>query len=46
LALQEEIVRLTPGAHPLFVISSPVGHDGFLLEVDQIGTIIRGALHE
>ena len=46
LRLQEEIVRLTPGADPLFVISSPVGHDGFLLEVDQIGKIIRDALQE
>ncbi|HEV3267248.1 MAG TPA: homoserine O-acetyltransferase [Acidimicrobiales bacterium] len=46
LRLQEEIVRLTPGAQPLFVISSPVGHDGFLLEVDQIGKIVHGALHE
>jgi len=46
LKLQEELVRLIPDANPLFVISSPVGHDGFLLEVDQIGKIIRDALHE
>ncbi|HVA52502.1 MAG TPA: homoserine O-acetyltransferase [Acidimicrobiales bacterium] len=46
LRLQEELVRLIPGAGPLFVISSLVGHDGFLLEIDQIGKVIRGALQE
>jgi homoserine O-acetyltransferase len=46
LRLQEEIVRLTPTAQPLFVITSAVGHDGFLLEVDQIGKVIHAALHE
>jgi homoserine O-acetyltransferase len=46
LKLQEELVRLTPDANALFVISSAVGHDGFLLEVDQIGKVVSGALHE
>jgi len=46
LQLQEELVRLIPDAHGLFVISSPVGHDGFLLEIDQIGKVVGAALQE
>jgi homoserine O-acetyltransferase len=46
LALQEEIVRGVPGANALNVISSEVGHDGFLLEVDQIGKVVSASLHE
>ena len=42
--LQEEIVRLAPSALPLRRISSPFGHDGFLIEVDSVGSIIREAL--
>jgi homoserine acetyltransferase len=30
----------------LSVITSSVGHDGFLLEVDQIGKIVKTALDE
>jgi homoserine O-acetyltransferase len=42
--LQREIVELTPRARGLEVISSPFGHDGFLIEVERVGEIIRGAL--
>jgi len=46
LALQEELARLIPTARPVTPISSPFGHDGFLLEVDQVGAVIAGALSE
>ena len=42
--LQEEIVKLAPTAQPLKRISSPFGHDGFLIEVDSVGAIIRETL--
>lgn len=46
LRLQREICELVPSAAPLSVITSRVGHDGFLVEVDQIGKIVKGALEE
>ena len=42
--LQEEIVELTPTALPLVTISSPFGHDGFLIEVEAVGSVLRDAL--
>jgi homoserine O-acetyltransferase len=42
--LQEEIVRLAPSALPIRSISSPFGHDGFLIEVESVGAVIREAL--
>jgi homoserine O-acetyltransferase len=42
--LQEEIVELAPSALPLKRISSPFGHDGFLIEVETVGGIIRETL--
>ena len=42
--LQEEIVDLAPTALPLKRISSPFGHDGFLIEVETVGEIITSAL--
>ena len=42
--LQEEIVKLTPTSAPLKLISSPFGHDGFLIEVETVGSIIRDTL--
>ncbi len=42
--LQEEIVELTPTARPLETISSPFGHDGFLIEVESMGELLRKAL--
>ncbi|MGA7835536.1 MAG: homoserine O-acetyltransferase [Acidimicrobiales bacterium] len=44
LRLQEQLAELIPTASSLHVISSAVGHDGFLLEVDQIGKVIGEAL--
>jgi homoserine O-acetyltransferase len=44
LAQQEEIVRHLPGRPPLRIIESESGHDGFLLEVEQVGAIVEAAL--
>ncbi len=42
--LQEELARLIPTAGRMHSISSPAGHDGFLLEIDEVGAVIRSAL--
>jgi homoserine O-acetyltransferase len=42
--LQEEIVELTPSAEPLYTITTPFGHDGFLIEVEEVGKILRHAI--
>jgi homoserine O-acetyltransferase len=42
--LQSEIADLVPNAHALVTISSPFGHDGFLVEVEAVGDVIRRAL--
>lgn len=42
--LQVEIADLVPRAHALASISSPFGHDGFLVEVEAVGEVIRQAL--
>jgi homoserine O-acetyltransferase len=44
LRLQEQLVEYLPNAEPLYVVSSGAGHDGFLLEVDQVGKVIASAL--
>jgi len=44
--LQREIVELAPSALPLQPISSPFGHDGFLIEVETVGSIVRKTLEE
>lgn len=46
IELQHELARLIPGAGPVTPIESPFGHDGFLLEVDQVGDVIAAALAE
>ena len=43
--LQAEIAELAPAAAPLVTISSPFGHDGFLVEVESVGHVIREALN-
>lgn len=43
--LQQEIVDLTPTAGPLATISSPFGHDGFLIEVETMGAMLKSALN-
>ena len=42
--LQAEIAEFAPLAAPLVMISSPFGHDGFLVEVESVGDVIRSAL--
>ena len=44
LRLQELIVEATPGAEDLHIVHSPYGHDGFLVEGDQVGNFVRQAL--
>lgn len=39
----ERIVAGVPTARPLRTITSDFGHDGFLIEAEQVGTIIRSA---
>ena len=42
--LQAEIAELAPVAEPMVTITSPFGHDGFLVEVESVGEVIRQAL--
>ena len=44
LALQNELSVLLPGNRPVVVIESVSGHDGFLLETDQVGAVLRSVL--
>ena len=44
LRLQMELARLLPGAGDAKVIDSVVGHDGFLVEHEAVGAVIREAL--
>lgn len=44
LRLQEELVELTPGADRLHILRSPYGHDGFLVEKDQVGDFVAHAI--
>ena len=44
LRLQEELVDAVPGADGVHVVHSPFGHDGFLVEEDQVGEVARKAL--
>ncbi len=44
LGQQEELVRHLPGSPPLRIIESESGHDGFLLEVEQVGATVKAAL--
>ena len=42
--LHEELARLIPRAGHMVAVTSSAGHDGFLLETEQVGAIIRTAL--
>jgi homoserine O-acetyltransferase len=42
--LQEEIARLVPRSSGLHLISSPFGHDGFLVEAEAVGAVFGRAL--
>lgn len=44
LRLQAELAELLPGCERLEVIESVNGHDGFLLEVELVGELIRKTL--
>lgn len=41
---QEELAALPPSRPELVVVSSPNGHDGFLLEAEAIGKVIAASL--
>jgi homoserine O-acetyltransferase len=42
--LQRELAGMLPGGRPVAVIESASGHDGFLLEIEQVGAIVASAL--
>ena len=44
LRLQEELAELLPGCQGLDVLESVYGHDGFLLETEAVGELIRRTL--
>ena len=44
LRLQEELAELLPGCAELEVVDSIYGHDGFLLESEAVGKLIRETL--
>ncbi len=44
LRLQEELAELLPGCTELEVVDSIYGHDGFLLETEAVGMLIRETL--
>ena len=41
---QADLVSALPFKSELNVISSPFGHDGFLIEVDQVAPVIKKTL--
>ncbi len=42
--LSDEIAEHAPNAGPVRTVSSPYGHDGFLIETAQVGAVVRDAL--
>jgi homoserine O-acetyltransferase len=44
LRLQYELAELIPTARDVVVIDSPTGHDGFLVETEAVGKVVRSAL--
>jgi homoserine O-acetyltransferase len=44
LRLQQELADLLPGCPGLNVVESIYGHDGFLVEADAVGVLVRQAL--
>ncbi len=44
LRLQEELAELLPGCNELHVVDSVCGHDGFLVESEAVGQLIRKTL--
>jgi homoserine O-acetyltransferase/O-succinyltransferase len=43
---QHELAHLIPTAHSLAVVKSEYGHDGFLLEFEQVSSIVEKAIIE
>jgi homoserine O-acetyltransferase len=44
LRLQQELAELLPGCRGLNVVESIYGHDGFLIETEAVGQLIRETL--
>jgi homoserine O-acetyltransferase len=44
LELQHELAAMLPGGQEVVVIDSAYGHDGFLLETEQVGAMVATAL--
>ncbi len=44
LRLQEELAELLPGCRELQVVDSIYGHDGFLVESEAVGELVRQTL--
>jgi homoserine O-acetyltransferase len=44
LRLQQELADLLPGCSGLDVVESIYGHDGFLIETEAVGQLIRKTL--
>ncbi|MEU5694160.1 homoserine O-acetyltransferase [Actinosynnema sp. NPDC020468] len=44
LSMQAEIAAAIPSADHLRVVASPYGHDGFLIEIDQVSALVRELL--
>ena len=44
LRLQQELAKLLPGCTGLQVVDSICGHDGFLVETEAVGELIRKTL--
>ena len=44
LPLEEELARSLPAGRPVTGVESGYGHDGFLLEVEQVGRVVASAL--
>ncbi len=44
LRLQHELAAALPGGSDVEIIQSPCGHDGFLVEAEEVGKVIRRAL--
>jgi homoserine O-acetyltransferase/O-succinyltransferase len=44
LRLQEELAALIPTVDKLEVVTSDYGHDGFLLEIETVGALVRRTL--
>jgi homoserine O-acetyltransferase len=44
LGLQYQLARMIPGGRAVTVIESASGHDGFLLEIGQVGAVVASLL--